>query len=162
MREIPRWLLSDETGEEFRHCVRCRLPLLEVAAPWVVNKDYLRGECVREYAICQPCKERVTEGFSEESKAAMRRLMAESIDWEARLAEFMMHDGMEARFAACVACRTPREEMDEYSVSGLFDAEGYLQEGSLPLLVCGGCVGKAMENMSGQTREAWELFLGGG
>ena len=43
MRSLEEWLCSEETGEPFTHCVRCRLPLLEIDAPWLVNKDYFRG-----------------------------------------------------------------------------------------------------------------------
>ena len=57
MPKLSPWLLSDETGEPFRHCVHCRMPLDEIDAPWLVNKEYRHGECVLEYAICQPCRE---------------------------------------------------------------------------------------------------------
>ena len=40
---LPHWLLSVETGEPFRHCIHCHLPLDEIDASWLVNKEYRRG-----------------------------------------------------------------------------------------------------------------------
>ena len=108
---MNEWLGSEETGEPFSHCLCCKLPLVEIAEPWLVNKEFARGECVLEYAICQPCRDRVTEELSEESKAAVRGFLEREIDWDARMREFMLsHDSTE-RFGACIACRKPREDL---------------------------------------------------
>ncbi len=72
MRTMDEWLGSEETGEAFSHCLCCKLPLVEIAEPWRVNKEFARGECVLEYAICQPCRDFVTDQLSEESKEAVR------------------------------------------------------------------------------------------
>ena len=95
---MEEWLVSEETGLPFSHCVGCRLPLLEIDAPWLVNKDYHRGECVLEYAVCQPCRDSVSARLSEESKAAVRGFLEREIDWEARLAEFMAMHGSGSPF----------------------------------------------------------------
>lgn len=159
MRTTVEWLASEESGGAFRHCIRCKLPLLEVTAQWLVNKEFHRGECVLEYAICKPCRDRVTEDFSEESKEAMRLHLENHIDWEARLMEFMAHGGLDARMEACIACRTPRESLEGFGICAVYDSEGHLQEGALPLLICTKCIAAASENLSQATREAWERFL---
>lgn len=159
MRSVDEWLCSEETGLAFSHCVSCEVPLLEIDAPWLVNKDYFKGECVLEYAICQPCRDRVSEGISEESKVAVRRFLENEIDWEARVAEFMASQDPAERFAHCIACRTPRELTAGYAISALFDSGGKLVSGPLPLLICRSCVDRMTAELSEQSRAVWKRFL---
>ena len=159
MRSMDEWLLSEETGQAFANCVQCRLPLLEIDAPWLVNKDFHRNECVLEYAVCQPCRDEVSGSFSEESKAVVRGFLEAEIDWDARLSEFLASPDVGLRFAACVACRTPREELDGFGISALFDAGGELVTGPLPLLICRTCISRMTGLLSEQSRDVWKRFL---
>jgi hypothetical protein len=159
MRTIETWLASEESGTAFRHCISCRLPLLEISAPWLVNKEFHRGECLLEYAICQPCRNGVTEGFSEESKETVRSYLENKVDWQERFQEFMMQADPARRFDSCVVCLTPREALEGFGLSAFFDPDGSLVESALPLLICSGCVGEVSENLSKATREAWQRFL---
>ncbi len=159
MRSIDEWLASDETGLAFSHCVRCRVALLEIDAPWLVTKDYFKGECVLEYAICQPCRDKVTDGISEESKESVRRFLETEIDWEARVAEFMTTTDPADRFSQCIACRAPREVLDGFAVSALFDSGGHLVTGPLPLLICKPCVSNMTRGLSEHSRDVWKRFL---
>jgi hypothetical protein len=159
MRSIGNWLASEESGTAFCHCISCRLPLLEIAAPWLVNKEYHRGECVLEYAICQPCRNRVTEEFSEESKETVRSFLENRVDWQERFREFMMQDDLARRFDSCAVCGTPRDGLEGFGLSAFFDPAGRLVESALPLLICGACVGEATADLSKATRESWQRFL---
>lgn len=159
MRTMDEWLDSEETGEAFSHCVRCSLPLVEIARPWLVNKEFTRGECVLEYAVCQPCRDAVTAELSEESKESVRNFLEREIDWDARLQEFMLsHDATE-RFSACICCRTPRGEVQGFGLSALFDSGGSLVTGPLPLLICHPCIGRMTAGLSDESREVWRNFL---
>lgn len=159
MKSMESWLRSEETGAPFRQCVECRLPLLEIDAPWLVNKDYFRGECLMEYAICQVCRDRISAKISEESKAAVRRFLETAILWEERLAEFMLMADPAERFGACIACRTSRMDLEGYGVSALFDSGGHLTTGALPLLICRPCIGKMTAGLSDESRAVWKEFL---
>jgi hypothetical protein len=159
MRTMDEWLCSEETGEAFSHCLCCKLPLVEIAGPWLVNKEFRREECVMEYAICQACRDRVTDELSEESKEAVRGFLEEEIDWEARMREFMMSHRVTDRFDACIACRAPRGELEGFGISALFDSGGSLVVGPLPLLICQPCVGRMTESLSEASREVWRKFL---
>ncbi len=159
MNRIEVWLVSEETGERFSHCVRCRLPLAEIAAPWLVNKEFHRGECVLEYAICQPCRDQVTDQLSEASKESVRRFLEHEIDWDARVGEFMLSHEISGRFDACISCRRPRAELDGFGISALFDAGGHLVTGPLPLLICRGCIARMTADLSVESREVWKTFL---
>lgn len=159
MRTMDEWLASEETGEAFSHCLCCKFPLVEVAEPWLVNKEFLHGECVLEYAICQPCRDQVTDRLSEESKESVRGFLEKEIDWEARMREFMLSHELTDRFEACIACRTPRGQMEGFGISALFDSGGSLVTGPLPLLICQPCIGRMTASMSDQSRGVWRKFL---
>lgn len=153
------WLSSEETGRPFQTCVRCRLPLLEIDRPWLVNKDYFRGECLLEYAICQTCRGEVSSQVPEATKSAVRGFLETEIDWPARLAEHLGHDGESLRFGRCVACLRPREALEGFALSGLFDAEGHLVQGPLPLLMCRDCYGRMTSLLCERGRSVWQRFL---
>jgi hypothetical protein len=159
MDSMTEWLSSEETGEPFSHCICCKIPLLEIAAPWLVNKDYHRNECVLEYAICQFCRDRFTDELSEESKEAVRSFLENEIDWAERVKEFMLSYDLTERFDACIACRSPRSSLEGFSISALFDADGNLVLQALPLLICRRCIGTATRNLSDQSRRKWRAFL---
>ncbi len=159
MRGIDEWFSSEETGAGFRHCASCRLPLLEIDAPWVVNKDYAHGECVLEYAICQPCRDRLSEEIPESTKAAIRGFLEEEIDWGARFAEFFTSGDESVRFERCIACRSLREGLEGFAISGLFDGEGHPVIGPLPLLICRGCYSRMTSLLCGKGRAVWQRFL---
>jgi len=159
MRSIDQWLRCEESGGPFNHCVRCKLPLREIAAPWLVNKDYHRDECVLEYAICQPCRDVMSDKFSEESKEAVRAFLENEVDWEERQKEFMMmHDPAE-RLGACISCRKERPACEGFSISALFDSDGNLVTGPLPLLICKGCVARIVAGVSEESRAVWRQFV---
>ncbi|MES2441148.1 MAG: hypothetical protein V4584_18945 [Verrucomicrobiota bacterium] len=159
MRTLDEWLGSEETGEPFSHCVRCKVPLVEVDAPWLVNKEFSNGECVLEYAICQPCRDQVTEQLSEESKESVRNFLEREIDWDERMKEFMLSRDPAERFDACISCRVPRNEPSGFGLSALFDSGGSLVVGPLPLLICLPCIGRMTASLSEGSREVWRSFL---
>lgn len=159
MRTMDEWLASEETGEAFSHCVRCKFPLVEIAEPWLVNKEIIRDECVLEYAICQPCRDAVTAQFSEGSKESVRDFLESEIDWDARIKEFMLAHELTDRFGACISCRKSREILDGYGLSALYDSGGKVVEGALPLLICLPCVGRMTASLSDSSRAVWRKFL---
>jgi hypothetical protein len=159
VRSIDEWLKSEETGESFCHCLCCKLPLVELATPWLVNKEYVGDECVMEYAICQPCRNALAGRMSEQSKHALQEFLKREIDWSARIAEFMMAYDLTERFDACIACRTERGQMRGFGISALFDSGGELVTGPLPVLICQPCIGRMMKGLSEESRKVWEDFL---
>lgn len=157
---MSKWLKSEETGHDFCSCIHCRMPLVELDAPWLVNKEYVGSECVMEYAICQRCRDEVASGFSEESKRGVQQFIEREIDWQERLGEFMQMHAVEERFAQCIACRAERDGLRRFAISAQFDSGGELTVGPLPLLLCGECVERMTAGLSEQTREVWKRFVG--
>ncbi len=159
MRTIDDWLRSEETGESFSHCIRCKLPLLEVAAPWLINKDFFKGECLLEYAICQPCRDLVSAEISEVSKESVRVFLETEISWEQRLADFTIDPEPANRFSHCIACESERDDATGFAISALFDSSGTLDLGPLPLMLCHACSERMTENLSEKTKGLWDEFM---
>jgi hypothetical protein len=159
MKSMDQWLRCEESGGPFTHCIRCRLPLAEIAEPWLVNKDYHRDECVLEYAICKPCRDATTSMLSEESKEAVRRFLETKIDWNERQREFMLITDETERFDACIACRTLREDSEGFAISALHDSSGEVVTGPLPLLICHVCVAQVTASLSEESRAVWKRFI---
>lgn len=157
MPEFDPWLLSAETGKAFTHCIHCKLPLLEIDSPWLINKDFHKGECTLEYAICEGCREQTSEDFSDDSKRAVRNFLENEIPWEERLKTFVMDP--DARMTNCVACDCPREHTEGYASSILLDPSGEIDFGPLPLLLCSGCVEQMSDQLSEATKDSWRRFL---
>ena len=156
---LEKWLGSEETGRPFVFCISCKLPLLEVDAPWLVNKEFKGSECVLEYAICQPCREGFTNRFSERAKESVRGFLKQEIDWDQWLEESMRSDVPEERLAACISCRQPRTEISGFAISALFDSGGELVMGPLPLLICDNCTERMTRGLGEEGREIWGDFL---
>jgi hypothetical protein len=159
MPELSKWFNSEETERPFETCKICEQLLPLAADTWVVNKHYHRGECILEYAVCERCRDGVSGKFSEESKAAIRKFLETKINWEQRMTEWMLLHNPAERLNSCVACRTPREEMEGFTISAQFRHDGTLIEGALPLLMCSNCVDQITTSLSQESRETWRNFI---
>ncbi|QTN31129.1 hypothetical protein HZ994_01910 [Akkermansiaceae bacterium] len=159
MPELEKWFDSVETDRPFETCKICDQLLPLAADTWVVNKHYHRGECIMEYAVCENCRDRVSGKFSEDSKAAIRDFLENGIDWERRMAEWMLLQDTAERLDACVACRTPRDGSEGFTISAQFGHNGTLIEGALPLLMCSGCVAQVTASLSRESRKVWQDFI---
>jgi len=159
MSELIRWFDSVETNKAFKFCKVCDLPLPLASDVWVVNKHYHRSECVLEYAICEPCRDVVSESFSEASKAAIRGFLESEIDWEQCMLDWMALDHPAERMDHCVACRLPRAQMEGFTVSAQFGMDGSLIEGALPFLMCQSCVAQITATLSDESRKVWQNFI---
>jgi hypothetical protein len=159
MDQIKNLFDSIETGVPFRQCICCKVPLVEIDAPWLVNKEFFRGECVLEYAICQLCRDGVSSRLSEESKESVRKFLEHEIDWEVRLKEFMLYHDLAERFVACISCRALQADLEGFSLCALFDSGGKITEGPLPLLICRPCVVNMTASLSEESRMIWRDFI---
>jgi hypothetical protein len=52
-----------------------------------------------------------------------------------------------------------REQVGRFAISALFAADGHLVTGALPLMICGGCVGRMTAGLSEASRQVWRDFV---
>jgi hypothetical protein len=159
MSKLQQWFDSVETDRPFETCKVCKQLLPLAADSWVVNKHYHRSECIMEYAVCDKCRDSVSNSFSESSKAAIREFLEDKIDWEQRLLDWMALEKPEQRLDNCVACRVPRKLPDGFTLSAHFKQDGSLIDGVLPLMMCSDCVATITANLSPESRKKWQEFI---
>ena len=154
--------LSAETDRPFDRCIACALPLVETGEPWTVAKEFVRGECVFEYAICQPCRDRLAAEMSEESRANVARFLASEIDWTARLERLRDLPGdspLDPWLDHCAACGAGAAAVDSHGIAALFLPGGLIARGPLPIMLCGACSERVQGVLSKKTRDVWDRFV---
>ncbi len=155
-----QWTDSDETGKPFSHCMRCKQTLGAEREPWLINKEYRNGECILEFAICQPCRLAVTNQLSVHSRETVRDFVEKEIEPGEPVAKPAREMDLTGRFEACVSCGRKREQLGGFGISALFDTRGPILAGPLPLLICQDCTAKMTSAISTHSREVWGKFLG--
>ena len=73
---VPRLFWSAYTDVPFQTCIDCKRDLSE-SSVYIVQKRIVAGETVFELAICESCRCRLTETYSEETRAALTSRMTE-------------------------------------------------------------------------------------
>ncbi|WP_411827825.1 hypothetical protein [Luteolibacter sp. AS25] len=159
MHSLTQWFESVETDRPFETCKACDQLLPLAADSWVVNKHYHRRECILEYAVCEKCRDEVSNRFSEESKARIREFLENEIDWENRIIDWMKLENPAERLDNCVACLTHRSLIDGFTLSAQFRHDGSLVDGALPLMLCSTCTGKVSEQLSPESQKVWLDFV---
>lgn len=156
---LQDWLQSVETGGPFHRCTKCACELGATGHPWIVNKEWHRGECVMEYALCHHCRREMQASISGESMRFVQRFFEEHID----PVRFVGHLGAEGDpkplIAGCFACGQPRESVEGFGISAIFEGPGVLEIGPLPVLMCSACSAKVEAGISKPTRESWQRFV---
>lgn len=159
MPTLQQWFASVETDRPFEICKVCEQLLPLAADTWVVNKHYHRKECIMEYAVCEQCRDGISDRFSESSKAAVRDFLEHHIDWEQRFLDWMELEKPEQRLDSCVSCDIPRPLTDGFTLSAQFNNHGEIIESALPFLMCAGCVAQITAALSPQSKQAWQDFI---
>lgn len=156
---INNWLRSVETGHPFEQCTQCGCTLAGSGEPWIVNKEWHRGECVMEYALCHVCRSGMIASISEESARYVQGFFESHIDALRWFGHFAAQDDPEGLVESCFACGLPRGETEAFGISAMLSAPGMLEIGPLPVMICQGCSAMVEEGLSKETRDSWERFI---
>jgi len=148
---------SYETDQAFTECCDCGCHLHD-AEMYIINQSFVGDECVFELAMCLPCRERMNEQLSEDSRVAMFDFMHDNADMEARI-EKLSHDSKtEDYIQSCVTCDKPRAEAKSFTLGAMFSAD-HLLKGPFPLLICDDCEAKIAATISDETRKFWDNYI---
>lgn len=155
---IPPGLFdSVEKDGPFARCLRCRADFIETGRTYFISKEFARGDCILEYAICDHCREEVAVELSEESRASVQRLLEEEVDWEGRLDRISGASDISAWLGSCLFCDAPPDDQLGYGISGLF-LNGKALPGPFPAMICGSCAERMQQGLSRKTRDFWDRF----
>jgi len=146
---IPPGLFdSVEQDGPFHRCLRCRADFIETGRAYFISKEFARGDCVLEYAICDHCREEISVELSEESRASVQKLLEEDVDWEARLGRIHDANDISAWLGNCLFCNSLPDDNRGYGISGLF-LNGRPLPGPFPAMICGNCAERIIETSLG-------------
>lgn len=155
---VPDHFTSLETGKPFSHCCDCGCAL-EHTEMHIINKSYVGDECVFELAMCIDCREKMNEKLSEASKVAMFDFMHDHSDMEKREQELDQESPTEDYLAHCITCDKSREEIQNYTLGGMFSGHSMIK-GPFPMLMCSECEDALAKTISPETRDMWDRFIG--
>ncbi len=150
---------SAETGDPFVDCISCGFALrTDSGLPHLVAKSYHRGECIFEYAICEDCRSEMAREFSSDSRHALAGFFQARMRVEERTRLLAFGSNPEPWLEKCATCRTPRAQMESYSIGGIFLGSQMIFD-PYPLCLCGQCEEEVQECLSEETRGKWDGFV---
>lgn len=165
---VPKLFYSEYLEQPFEDCINCGCSL-GTAAVYVIQKRFVIGEAVFEMAICDNCRQQLTETYSEETKAALNERM---MQYFGRMAAEVLEQQPSSRPAEdlldrcmnfCLICSATRENCKKYSLAGLFRRQEIVVQcsaiGQSPVMICDRCEEELSELISQKTRDAWQRFM---
>lgn len=182
---VPRAFHSEYSGQPFERCLDCDTELTSVNH--IVQKFIVGDEAVFEMAVCMSCVDTLRQEFSEESRQAVERSVREAMQ-ERREREAAarppadlpgddlagnedlesaaggLHRGV-GNIEECLICGVPRLECHRYHLASMFlvydwlPAEASNAQIALPMMVCDSCNSRISEQISQQTRDAWDRYV---
>ncbi|MCR9200583.1 MAG: hypothetical protein NXI04_18250 [Planctomycetaceae bacterium] len=177
---VPKLFWSEYSGEPFRQCIACKVPLLE-ANMHVVKKKIVGNEAVLEMALCNRCQQQQMEEMSEETRKNLTAFMSEQ--FQKMTAEQLSGDEDGPRVIEvvevtdeqegqdllqrctdnCIVCGIDRDSCHRYSLAGVCqDSQLVVQVtplGQTPMMVCEKCEEKMNDLISQETRDSWDRFV---
>ncbi|NCA86512.1 MAG: hypothetical protein EOM83_13225 [Clostridia bacterium] len=166
--EIPRLFYDSLTHQPFARCQVCEKQLVETGASYMIEKVFRKNvvsgriESQYEFAICFDCALKLTQSYSEESRANLQRFFNEEVadlinspaaerpESERDVLELLSH---------CSITGKPVNELDEYQIAGHFNG-GYLNTDMRPFMMGAGSMDDVSDLLSNKTLDEIDDFTG--
>lgn len=158
MSEIPPNFHSLEHDAPFRTCLTCEQDFEEIDAPYTVTKVFKGPECVFEYAMCLPCRQKLAESFSKESQQTMNAFFEENPYLSRRSERFGETEEPGEWIQECATCGTPLDQLKDYSMACMGFGDQMVID-PFPMMVCSDCEQKIQSRLSKTTRDQWDKFI---
>lgn len=154
---IPPIFYSVETERPFESCLRCDAYLLDGELPYSINKQFDRGECVMEFAMCHECKLEMHGEMSVESREAMANFFDEQSRLRHRSAA-LEGEPYETWMANCLICGNQPSKLEGYTIGAMGLGMHQLID-PYPLMICNGCQSQADQLLSAESRKKRDRFI---
>jgi len=158
MSKIPDIFHSLEHEKPFRKCLTCDANFHEISDPYTVTKVFRGPECVFEYAMCLPCRQKMADEFSEESRSRINNFFDRNKHIHARSERLADSDRTEDWIQECATCGKPLEELTNYSIACMGFGDTMVFD-PFPMMVCSECEEDIQEKLSKTTRDQWDKFI---
>lgn len=156
--EIPQEFRSVESGLHFSHCLSCDTPLMDIASPYVIEKamkqyeGYTAHDVIFEYAMCLPCVDKKRKSLSQESQVAVENYFLSNMHGPENV-----RDGGNG-LAQCWMKGTPRNELREYQIFGLFRGDKMIAT-QPPYLIGEAAIEEMSDLLSSKTIDDMNRFI---
>lgn len=159
MSGIPRFFHSLEFDEPFQKCLTCEGQLNEISNPYTITKVFRGPECVFEYAMCIPCRIKMAEKLSEDSRQHMKDFFDKNEHIHTRAERLADRENFAEWLEECATCRMPISKLEDYSTACMAFGDELIFD-HFPLSVCSKCECEMQSKLSKSSREEWDRFVG--
>ena len=162
-REIPKEFYSLDLEAPFKTCCQCDKDLVASKEFYLIERCFKRvnpsyENVIFEYAICRECTEEMNQSLSKESMMAMQLYFLEYFrgeKWVERLNRLETDE--RAWYKQCMIKGTPREELSEYNLCGLF-MEDKMLLGEFPYIIGEEAMEEMVNLLSAETKDELDDF----
>lgn len=158
---IPQQFHSLYHEGPFTNCVDCDCNLIESGRLYGIERVFRGTEPIMEMAICEVCRNKISEELSQESQMRMNAFVEERCDWEKRFEQAQEWDGSEIErwLDHCALLKIPAEECKEYQLAAI--CRGNLMSiDLLPIMISGAASEEMQKLMSKKTRDRLGEMVG--
>lgn len=169
-RPIPEQFHSIDTDGLFQNCCMCDKRVVESGEPYLIERSFKRQNneienVLFEYAICLSCAQQMNNSMSKESLASLQgyfKFYFHGPGLNKRRLEIEQDEN--AWYNRCMVKGTPRGELFEYNLCGLFIGDKMLL-GQFPYIIGMDAMDEVVSILSAETKDELDnfkdTFLGG-
>jgi hypothetical protein len=155
---IPSCFYSTELGTPFKTCTMCSAALINNETNYFIEKYYRNHNVAFEYAICEHCKNSMSEGISNESLHNMSQYFIENIDILSRIQLLENFDNSIVPWLEkCVFKDIQRSECSEYQLAAQCRGDQLIVS-FLPFMVSIQATEEIQTIISRETKENFDRF----
>lgn len=152
-----------ELEAPFENCCQCEKGLVESGELYLIERCFKRVNAsyehvIFEYAICLECAESMNQSLSKESLMTMQLYFYDYFRGEKRWQRLKLLAEDERYWnKGCLIKGTPREELSEYNLCGLFIGDKMVL-GEFPYIIGDEAMEEIVELLSAETKDELDDF----
>ena len=157
--KIPSIFHSHINEKPIENCIMCERFLLDENTQYMIEKAFKDGQVEFEYAICIDCIENMKGTMSEESLMNIENYLIEHMNNKPNEIATQFHEGIDGDtfLNNCAIKGTPRAELKEYNIGGLFRGKS-LDPMAFPYLISFEAAEEINSVLSKQTKDELDDF----
>lgn len=168
--DIPNQFHSIDEEGPFESCCVCNTKVQKSGRQYLIERSFQRvsndvENVLFEYAICMDCAQEMNQSMSEHSMQTLATYFASYFQGEGMFRRIhRISEDPNSWYNECMVKKTPRGEMAEYNICGLFQGKKMLL-GQFPYIIGMEAMDEITELLSAETKDELDnfrdTFLGG-
>ena len=160
---VPKTFWSDLTGNPFDKCIQCERNLLEDGVGYMVEKAFQKykervvTETVFEYAMCDKCRDQLTQILSVETRQRMEAFFAPHFNFAKRVLQRKGNWEVEGLLQHCIVDEEEPSESGTYQI--VAQCEGPMMfTGLTPFMIRGEALERVIDLISDKSMDELDNF----